>query len=171
MKKPTVIETGKSVIHVLAVLPNEQDQRTLETMLPSSKWSVHKAHTLLSAVEQLRGRRLIGVVLCERDLLPGSWKDLLDYIRRMGDPPLLIVASRLADEQLWAEALNLGAYDVLSEPFDATEVTRILSLTWLRWRATAAPPPPAPRKVTPAEACCSPSSPDRDRTRGLQTLP
>jgi hypothetical protein len=35
------------------------------------------------------------------------------------------VTSRLADERLWAEALNLGAWDVLAKPFDADEVIRI----------------------------------------------
>jgi CheY-like chemotaxis protein len=39
------------------------------------------------------------------------------------DPPMLIVTSRLADDYLWAEALNLGAYDVLAKPFDASEVS------------------------------------------------
>jgi len=119
---------------VLAVMPHEGDHRMLDMMLPSPKWNLHKSRTLTAATKQLRGHRLIGVVLCERDLLPGSWKEMLDYIRRVDPPPLLIVASRFADEQLWAEALNLGAYDVLAEPFDATEVTRILSLAWLRWR-------------------------------------
>jgi DNA-binding NtrC family response regulator len=37
----------------------------------------------------------------------------------------------LADEHLWAEALNLGAYDVLAKPFDPTEVVRTLSQAWL----------------------------------------
>jgi len=36
------------------------------------------------------------------------------------------VTSRLADERLWAEALNLGAYDVLAKPFDSTEAMRVV---------------------------------------------
>jgi len=48
-------------------------------------------------------------------------------------PPMLIVASRTADEYLWAEALNLGAYDVLSKPYRAAEVVRVLSMAWLHW--------------------------------------
>ena len=55
-------------------------------------------------------------------------------LRTLPDPPFLIVASRLADERLWAEALNLGAYDVLAKPFDSTEVTRIVGMAWLRWK-------------------------------------
>jgi len=36
----------------------------------------------------------------------------------------LIVTSRNADDRLWAEALNMGAYDVLSQPFERVEVAR-----------------------------------------------
>ena len=46
----------------------------------------------------------------------------------------LIVASRLADEGLWAEAMNLGAYDVLAKPFERKELVRSVSLAWLHWR-------------------------------------
>jgi len=45
----------------------------------------------------------------------------------------LIVTSRLADECLWAEALNIGAYDVLAKPFDRNEVRRSESLACLHW--------------------------------------
>jgi hypothetical protein len=38
----------------------------------------------------------------------------------------LVVASRLADERLWAEVLNLGGHDVLAMPFDAHEVRRVM---------------------------------------------
>jgi len=81
----------------------------------------------------LQGNR-IPIVLCERDLLPGTWKDMLIESALLPDPPLLIVTSRLADDYLWAEALNLGAYDVLAKPFDEGEVARVVSLAWLRWK-------------------------------------
>ena len=53
---------------------------------------------------------------------------MLEHISLFPDPPLLIVTSGLADARLWAEALNLGTYDVLAKPFDATEVIRIVRL-------------------------------------------
>jgi hypothetical protein len=53
------------------------------------------------------------VVVCERDLTPGSWKEVLDQVTILPDPPAFIVTSRLADERLWAESLKLGAFDVL----------------------------------------------------------
>jgi DNA-binding response OmpR family regulator len=134
MRKPPSIETSGDVIRVLSVTAIEEDHRALDRMLPPPKWIVNKSLTLVSGLAQLRKRVLPALVLCECDLFPGSWKEMLDRIRHMSDLPLLIVTSRLADEQLWAEALNLGAYDVLAKPFDVTEVNRILSLAWLHWR-------------------------------------
>ena len=54
-------------------------------------------------------------------------------INTLPNPTFLIVTSLLADEHLWAEALNIGAYDVLAKPFDRKEVIRIFSLAWLHW--------------------------------------
>jgi DNA-binding response OmpR family regulator len=53
--------------------------------------------------------------------------------RKTRIPTPLIVTSRLADEKLWAEALNLGAYDVLAKPFDLSELVRSVNLAWLHW--------------------------------------
>jgi DNA-binding response OmpR family regulator len=50
-----------------------------------------------------------------------NWKDLLAELQIFPDPPPLIVTSRLADERLWAEVLNMGGYDLLLQPFDAKE--------------------------------------------------
>jgi DNA-binding response OmpR family regulator len=58
---------------------------------------------------------------------------MLAHAGGMNDPPLLIVTSRLADDRLWTEALNLGAYDVIAKPFDRKEVDRVLNLAWARW--------------------------------------
>jgi hypothetical protein len=54
------------------------------------------------------------------------------------------VSSRLADESLWAEVLNLGGYDLLQTPFEPSELFRVLHLAWLSWererdRTTASP--------------------------------
>jgi DNA-binding response OmpR family regulator len=69
---------------------------------------------------------MISVVICEALLPDGSWKDLLEHIRHGRASPVLVVTSQLADESLWAEVLNLGGYDVLAQPFDREEVTRVV---------------------------------------------
>jgi DNA-binding NtrC family response regulator len=82
----------------------------------------------------------IPVVVCERDLLPGTWIDVLEHTNALPKAPSVIVASRFADERLWVEALNLGAWDVLTKPFDRLELIRSVKLAWNHWhdRSTAA---------------------------------
>lgn len=131
-RKPPGIETGREIVKVLSVSPMQDDHDTLERFLCRSKWIIHKAFTLVSGVALLREKRA-ALVVCERDLLPGSWKEVLEQITLLPKPPYLIVTSLLADEYLWAEALNLGAYDVLPKPFDSAEVVRAFSSAWLHW--------------------------------------
>lgn len=84
----------------------------------------------------LQGNR-IPIVVCDGDF---GWRQMLDRFRSLPDAPFLIVTSRLADDRLWSEALNLGAYDVLAKPFDSNEVTRVLSMAWIRWVERSATP-------------------------------
>jgi DNA-binding NtrC family response regulator len=129
--------TATSAI-VLSVGPNDADDVSLERILHRSvrgvtataEWTLLARPTLHSALSVLR-EATVPIVVCEAELL---WRELLEYISSLADPPLLIVTSRLADERLWAEALSLGAYDVLAKPFDATEVIRILGTAWQHWQ-------------------------------------
>jgi DNA-binding response OmpR family regulator len=73
------------------------------------------------------------VLLCERDHADGNWEDILNATARLPAPPNLIVFSRLADESLWAQVLNLGGFDVLTTPFEPEEVLRVVFAAWSRW--------------------------------------
>ena len=118
---------------VLSVSSEPHFHASLERILRGSGWDVFKNHTLASSFPSLEDRT-ISIVICEDNLFPGTWRELLRHVLQMDDPPLLIVAARLADERLWAEASNLGAHDVLATPFDATEVIRIVGIARQRWR-------------------------------------
>lgn len=118
---------------VLSVSPHEEDHAALKGILSPAIGTIQEAANAASARDVLM-RAEVGVVLCEKDLNPGSWIDMLDIMIRLPEPPPLIVTSRLADESLWAEALNLGAYDVLAKPFDRMEVLRTVDLACLRAR-------------------------------------
>jgi DNA-binding response OmpR family regulator len=129
------------VVTLLSVGLVEEDHASLKSILKCSKWDLgpkcewrlNACPTLESALTALQKAR-VPIVVCESELRPGTWKEVLEELRTLPDPPFLIVTSRLADERLWAEALNLGAYDVLAKPFDGMEVARIVSLAWLRWK-------------------------------------
>jgi DNA-binding NtrC family response regulator len=95
------------------------------------------------------------VVVCEGE--GHSWKNVLDRLAGMDGPPRLIVMSRLADERLWAEVLNLGGYDVLAKPLDGEELRRVVGtaagMTRTGSDATARPGRKASRSSrTPVEA-------------------
>ena len=132
--------TKKGIVPVLSISPMEEDHFFLQNILnrlqgtldPSRAFRVDSCATLASGLTALR-KRQFEVVVCERDLPPGSWKDMLEQVTILPDPPSFIVTSRLADERLWAEALNLGAYDVLAKPFDRTEAMRVVSAAWRAW--------------------------------------
>ncbi len=120
-------------VPVLSVSPIDGDHQALEGLLPGENWAIHRAMNVASAVRTLQHSN-IPVVVCHSDSLSESWKLLLQKPAKLSMPPSLVLASRLADEYLWVEALNLGAYDVLAKPFVPVEVRRVLSSAWLRWR-------------------------------------
>jgi len=131
MRQPGIAAANNrtEIVTVLSISPLEPDHTLLESIIRHSRWSLFKADSLASALSILR-RHEISVVLCERDLQPGRWTDILDHLRELDRPPALIVTSRLADERLWAEALNLGAWDVLAKPFDQREVIHGIRIAW-----------------------------------------
>ncbi len=67
------------------------------------------------------------VVLTAASLQDGNWLDVMHLVRSDPRDLAVIVTDALADARFWAEALNLGAYDLLAQPFYAPEVRRILS--------------------------------------------
>jgi DNA-binding response OmpR family regulator len=133
-------------ISVLIATPDSRDTNELRHFLPHDDWNLTSCTSAGEAVE-LSSAVHPAVLICERDLPDGSWRDLLGRLQSMGSPPLLLVVSRHADESLWAEVLNLGGYDVLLKPFDRSEVMRVLGMAWRQWSAAHPMPviaPPGP---------------------------
>ena len=129
----------------LLISPAERDHQILGNLFREQNWTLYSAHSLGSACAMLR-RRVVPVVITERDLPDGDWRGVLEAVHSLPSPPLVIVTSLKADERLWAEALNLGAYDVLAKPFSRTELIRVLGSVWIRCKPTSnrsrAPEPP-----------------------------
>ena len=134
MKDQSAIESLRTgTITILSLSPHEQDHSPVKGLFGNSRWTVLTASNI-STARALLQEHDTSVVVCECDLMPGTWIDMLNHIQAVSNPPVLIVTSRLADDRLWAEALNLGAYDVLSKRFDRTELLRSVRLAWEHWR-------------------------------------
>lgn len=108
------------------------DEMALRRIL-DCEWKVQPAPGVETAAAVLH-RDPVAVVLCDRDAKPSIWRELLDLCAHLARPPLLVVTSRTADERLWAEALNLGAYDVLARPFEPAEVLQTLNMAYRTWQ-------------------------------------
>jgi len=98
----------------------------------NAKWDVYGAFNVPSALHTLRARP-IPVLVCTDELAEHTWQELLEDALALQDAPSVILASRLADDRLWAEAINLGAYDVLAKPFVRNEVIRVVTAAWASW--------------------------------------
>jgi len=79
------------------------------------------------------------VILTEAALPDGKWLDVLHLARECAQEVEVIVTDPQADAHFWAEALNLGAYDLLAQPFYEPEVRRILYNACSRPSYQAAP--------------------------------
>jgi DNA-binding NtrC family response regulator len=126
-------EAGRTA---LLVSPFQDDHETLKELFNEEGWCLHSSSSLGMAFAFLRAQP-VAVVMTERDLPLGDWKNVLEAINFLPDSPLLIVFSQLADEYLWSEALNRGAYDVLAKPLDRLEVVRVLNSAWNRYQQTS----------------------------------
>lgn len=110
-----------SAWHALLVSPDPEDRAVLEPIFRVRNWKLGAVETLAAALEFLR-KAAVPLVIAERDLVLGSWRDLLRETQNFTRVPRLVVISRMADERLWSEVLNLGGHDVLAKPLRASEV-------------------------------------------------
>jgi len=124
---------SEGLINILAILPTPEDRAALKAIARQSGWNLGIAEALRQA-RLLIDKQPAGVVLCDCRLPDGGWQDALRELQQRRLEPLLIVVSRLADEGLWAEVLNLGGYDVLATPLEPWEVNRSVRLAWQHWQ-------------------------------------
>ncbi len=117
---------------VIAASREKDEVDDLKGILLPLSWRLRTAQTNQDVLALLH-REISPVVLSDAELPDGGWRNLLDALAAFPAPPRLIVCSRTADERLWAEVLNLGAYDLLLQPFDRGEVTRVIELAYSDW--------------------------------------
>ena len=67
-------------------------------------------------------RNRFALVFCEERLPDGRWLDLLSRFADMNEAPALILLAETEDAANWAEAIHVGARDVLVTPVSDTEL-------------------------------------------------
>ena len=119
-------------VSALSVGATESDQAELERIFQGIGWKLGRVSTRNEA-HAFMDSTPVRVVISERNLPAGGWREMLEDLMQRPEPPALVVTARLADESLWAEVLNMGGFDVLAKPFDREEVTRVISAAMRRF--------------------------------------
>ncbi len=122
------LRSGNSV-RILHITSSRREFCELAEMAGAGKWTIAWAPTLESARRALC-EDSFSIVVCDSELLDGSWRDVNNYVADLESPPKIILAGRADDLYQWAEALNLGAYDVLVKPLDKAEILHVFRLAW-----------------------------------------
>ncbi len=120
-------------IAILSVSGDEQSHASLQGVFSQSRWEVVKVANLPAARLAL-AQKNFSVVVCDCDSIPEPWTELVGHVQSLPLPPAVIITSRVADDSLWSQALNFGAWDVLAKPFRAAEILRSVRYAWERWR-------------------------------------
>jgi DNA-binding response OmpR family regulator len=113
-------------VSALLVGGYEDERWLVQEVFRKCGWRLFEAPDRRRATQCLR-RHPVQVVITRSDMPDGNWQEMLDHLRHLARPPLLIVTSRTADEHLWAEVLNIGGYDVLAQPFEREEMVRVIA--------------------------------------------
>ncbi len=103
----------QTVDWTITALAEEQDLHPIRDSLRAEGITVVRANSLDHALQADPS-----VVLCDADA-SFSWRDALAKLRKPGRRVILL--SGLANNRMWIEALNHGAFDVLYKSDDARE--------------------------------------------------
>jgi DNA-binding NtrC family response regulator len=126
------VTTPSQAVSILLIGCPDAAVSAIGGILTSPDWEIRPARVWIEA-EAILDASDIGVVICHAEVEDGSWREVLGNLQARRDPPNLIVSSRMADERLWTEVLNLGGYDLLMQPFERSEVLRVAQLAWMAW--------------------------------------
>jgi DNA-binding NtrC family response regulator len=110
---------------ILFISGSAEDARRLSRMLLGLPLMVEQVATLQQARAKLQAEEY-DVILTEAELPDGGWLNVLHLARETTQAVEVIVTDPQANSRLWSEVLNLGAYDLLAQPFYEPEVRRIL---------------------------------------------
>jgi len=127
---------------LLAVGLSKADRNRVRDILAPLGWETRAVVACVKVAGELRRQRF-AAALCESELVDGDWKDVLEKLTTQAPAPPLIVTSLLTDPGLWTEVLDRGGYDVVRAPFEAGELSRVMSLA-----ASESPRVPCRRSTT-----------------------
>jgi DNA-binding NtrC family response regulator len=109
---------------MLAICSTE-NRRVLESAIVEWSLEVCWCLTLQEARRGLR-RGNLALVLCEAELPDGTYQDVMKLLKHKLDQIRVIVMSATHVEDCYSQAIEMGAFDVISAPCKRTDIQWVI---------------------------------------------
>lgn len=106
---------------ILVASPELESRRALTTTLNQEGWDTVCASRVSECRDVIETQN-ISLVLCDRCLADGTYRDLLAALRSLNHKVRVIVMSRLADWDEYLEVLQHGGFELIASPCRPTDV-------------------------------------------------
>jgi hypothetical protein len=118
---------------VLAFVPQGRNRLMIEAVSSEAGWTLTISDTLAAIARSTD--EIAPVILFDRDLWPGMWREAVGLLTRRSPRPHLILLSPNSDGNLWDELQRVGGSDILRTPIDQEDALRAVERTWSLWRS------------------------------------
>jgi len=98
----------------------------LKSLLQSQSLETREVPSCGEALLVLWGKQPPHLVFTGIQLPDGTWAEVISVAGKAGAANNVIVVSRLVDVKLYVEAIERGAYDFITPPFEAWELRHIV---------------------------------------------
>lgn len=125
---------GPDQVRLLAITRGADEKSALTKIAADLNWKLSIADSADAAIALL-GDEPLPLVICDRDLPGGDWRDTVARIAARRDVLCVVLASSVVDDYLWDEVIQQRGYDVVSKPFEADQLRRAVTFawSWKRW--------------------------------------
>lgn len=123
----TVQHSRKPAANLLVIGADAEDRVTVSDAFQADAYEIVFCDSLDARDTRLLDDRSFDACIIELSHPVETCFDLLATIKRKCPLAEVIILSRLADEDLWIESIQRGAYDFLPKPLDRKELQRIVT--------------------------------------------
>jgi peptidoglycan/xylan/chitin deacetylase (PgdA/CDA1 family) len=106
----------------------------LEAVSSEAGWSFTISDTPAPEIAK-RPEEVAPIVLVDRELSPGNWREAIRVLSRRSPRPYVILLSPNADGNLWEELQRVGGSDILRTPVDRASTPQVVGRAWSLWRS------------------------------------
>lgn len=119
-----------AITDVMTVTSDPKVHAHMEGLFHRFGWSVALVSSGAAAVAFAKNN-LAAVALCSEDLPDGTWKDVARAFHARPYSPVLIVIGE--DKSILSQVTQMGGFDVLTQPFNQTDVLWAVASAWHAW--------------------------------------